>query len=343
MFGSVEGILQAEAGVVGSEALAVWVYLVTIPNIVKTSSILLVVCSLSEFAGAQVPLQLNLNFDPSSEFMLDSIYPGTLWQVGPPDKPVFDSAYSAPNALVTDTLLPYGVVNGPEYAEFIFPVNFYGEMIELHFKQRLDINEGEAWGWLEFFEPGIGWSRIQQEGGWGGESLPGVIQYFSETATSTDSGLVYLQATAGWSAEYYRFICNAVLVGEENRGGDVDTMRFRFAFRSTANSLGRDGWMIDDVYIENLGTCSGIEEHSASSIQIVPDPADDMLTVSGALKPGVLVSLGLFDQQGRLIWSERRSAASAMCIQTGWLKNGAYTLRIADSQGMQVGRFVVQH
>lgn len=309
----------------------------------RTYSTLLVACISAQFVVSQVPPQVILNFDPGAGTMLDSIYPGTIWQVGSPEKTVFDSASSAPHALVTDTLLPYGVANAPEYAEFHIPVNYYGEMVDLYFQQRLDINEGEAWGWLEYFEPGIGWNRVQNQGGWGGASLPGVIYYASETATSTDSGLVYLQATAGWSTEYYRFICNAVLVGEQNRGGDVDTMRFRFAFRSTANSTGRDGWMIDDVFIQNLGTCSGIEEHSTLSIKVFPDPADDMLTVSDGPRSGLMLSLAILDQQGRLIWSERRASSGAIGISTAWLKSGVYTLRIADSQGVRVGRFMVQH
>ena len=46
----------------------------------------------------------------NDKFIIDTVnYPNNVWQIGKPQKTVFDSAYSYPNAIVTDTLNPYPV------------------------------------------------------------------------------------------------------------------------------------------------------------------------------------------------------------------------------------------
>ena len=70
--------------------------------------------------SGQVPYQLTfgagptLHFDDTTStqyFYVDTNVTGNVWQIGKPQKTLFDSAYSAPNALVIDTLNSYPTDN----------------------------------------------------------------------------------------------------------------------------------------------------------------------------------------------------------------------------------------
>ncbi|HMC96510.1 MAG TPA: hypothetical protein VKG92_02570, partial [Flavobacteriales bacterium] len=240
-----------------------------------------------------------LTFDPGSNVELDSIYPGNVWQVGAPDKVVFDSAYSAPNALVTDTLLPYPIT-GTTYAEFHMPVDYFGELVQLDFRQRMDVDSGEALGWVEWYDPvTIGWHRFMADSAWLGEA--GESMYYGDGGTLTDSGLVFSHSSTGWTLEDLTFGCNALMVAGD-RGGQPDTtMRFRFAFQASANSNGRDGWMIDDVVFGIIGPCSGIEEHGRTPLSIFPDPASSEVYLRMDIADGTPMDLRFIRSDGAVV------------------------------------------
>src|SRR4051812_30284690 len=56
-------------------------------------------------------VDMNTRDTVTKYFYIDSLQTNNIWQLGKPSKPVFDSAYSKPLALVTDTLHPYPINN----------------------------------------------------------------------------------------------------------------------------------------------------------------------------------------------------------------------------------------
>jgi len=55
----------------------------------------------------------NINFDNTNNIksvFIDSVnFRHNVWQIGKPQKSIFKSAYSIPNAIVTDTINPYPI------------------------------------------------------------------------------------------------------------------------------------------------------------------------------------------------------------------------------------------
>ena len=69
-----------------------------------------------KFGYCQLPCEdFCLDFDNTqclSQLSIDTItFPGNIWQIGMPQKPLFDSVSSNynPNAIITDTLNPYPI------------------------------------------------------------------------------------------------------------------------------------------------------------------------------------------------------------------------------------------
>ncbi len=281
---------------------------------------------------AQTPVSWTISFDPGADRTLDSL--SGSWQVGAPDKTVFDSAYSAPSALVTDTVLPYPV-GGISYAGFSVPVNFLGEAVTVSFEHRMDADSDEAFGWLEYYDPihGTGWTRTDPSG----FAWPSWISW-SGAGIQTDSMLLFTGPDQGWQSTSITWECTIVVLQQlQYRTSFPDSMRFRFAFHAAANTNGRDGWMIDELVVTNVGCAGGIEEGGLATLSAYPNPASDLLFLE---RTGTgTVRLELYRADGGLVRRERMTGERHV-LDLGDLTEGPYLLR-ADGGGAQVSRRVV--
>ena len=286
-------------------------------------------------AQAQVPITWHLTFDPGADRTMDSL--DGCWQIGPPDKTVFDSAYSAPNALVTDTVLPYPV-GGISYAEFSVPVDFYGEDIQMSFTHRMETDSGEAFGWIEYFDSGITqtWIKVDPWEAW----YSGYIEWNGE-GTDTDSALVFMGTNNGWSNVQLAWRCIAVVQGPNERANNTDSMRIRFAFEALANTNGRDGWMIDDLVVTNNGCIGGVHEAAQAVLTTAPNPTSDRVTIELTNAPTGPMTLELFRADGALVLRERLKGARHT-LDLAALPDGPYVIRIIGGQGQLVNRLVIQ-
>jgi len=97
-----------------------------------------------------------VTFDSSSDSLAEFLtYPDSLWQIGAPNKHAFDSAYSAPFVLITDTVNPYSTNVDTSYAELVIPYLRdmtgwlpEGANVTVSFRYRSDMNPTEARGWV---------------------------------------------------------------------------------------------------------------------------------------------------------------------------------------------------
>ncbi|MFI5135825.1 MAG: hypothetical protein ACHQD9_08235 [Chitinophagales bacterium] len=77
----------------------------------KLLLILIIVSLHSEIYAQGVPLDENITFETPDSLLKIDTTAGNIWEIGRPHKIFFDSAYSLPNAIVTDTLNPYPINN----------------------------------------------------------------------------------------------------------------------------------------------------------------------------------------------------------------------------------------
>ena len=284
---------------------------------------------------AQVPITWHINFDPGADRSMDSL--DGCWQIGDPDKTVFDSAYSAPAALVTDTVLPYPV-GGISYAEFSVPMNFFAEAGELTFKHAMDMDSSEAYGWLEYYdaEDALAWVKVDPWSGW-----PLNFEW-TGAGTDTDTALVFTGSSNGWVSTTLEWYCTLVVLMEPGlRMSYADSLRFRFAFQTVANTNGHDGWMIDDLVVTNIGCPGSIHENGLASLLVSPNPTNDRVTIELTNAPSSPMTLEFFRADGAVVLRERLKGARHT-LDLGALPNGPYVIRIIGKQGQLVERLVIQ-
>jgi hypothetical protein len=187
-------------------------------------------------------------------FLIDSSQLNNIWQIGKPVKPVFDSAYSQPNALVTDTTSPYPINN---VSSFSFTV-FSDDATTIEFWHRLDTDEGNDGGVIEVsYDSGDSWVDIANSG-------LGVDNFYSLSDTISAAHKPGFSGSSAWQQSTIY-------------GSTFTYIIFRFTFYSDSLSDNKDGWMIDDILVNCMGT--GIENVIDENLIIYPNPSSDFVFI----------------------------------------------------------------
>lgn len=240
----------------------------------KNIIILLLVIPLS--LSAQLPQSYALyifNFEDTTHhnclIIEDS---NSVWQIGTPQKTIFNSAYSGNRVVCTDTLNSYGPSDTSSF-------------IVKHVAQD---------GWFSFGIPGLYHARIFSGWYWvDSDSLRdyGTIEVSPNNGTSWynlledsifSTNLVIIDTpifsgnSGGW--KHFRFHIENELPGAFPTILIDDTILFRFSFISDSIDNQRDGLMFDDLRF--LDQAEGINELSHyRGLQIWPNPTSDILHI----------------------------------------------------------------
>ncbi len=287
----------------------------------------LIFCFVSACVNGQVGW---INFDPGfSDYhtfiSIDTNFHNNIWQVGKPNKTVFTSAFSAPYAIVTDTLNPYpvndtsvfilkipGVLAG--YVPAPFSVN------DISFKYQLDIDSGTTVT-LEISEDsGAHWTNII-------DSLP---EYYSWTEFGVPIDTPNLKvSTAGWTSFY---------VSREPFSAVPDSILFRFTFISDSNHVSRDGWIIDDIiyhyYYESV-----LQTQNDNLITLYPNPSKGNIFIHSEKQYQEEPTVIVYNTKGQEVYKTNNLAS------TGYLNlplpDGTYTLKYVTKDEYCVKRIII--
>lgn len=247
-----------------------------------------------------------------------------IWQIGPPQKVIFNSAHSSPNAIVTklDTYYPIS-----DTSTFIFrevasmqlewPRAFY---LSGYFKINTDtIND---FGFIEFSpDNGNIWYKLSP---W--------IEYYNGFM-KTDS--IFTGNSNGWAR--FDIILDDFSYNFNIQQGD--TVAYRFTFISDSIQTNKEGWMIDDIGFDFFG--EGVPEfQNNNSISIYPNPTDGRLFIQTTRENDKAV-IQVFNSIGQTIICT--SNFEGNILDTKQLKNGFYLLKYSDTKSYAIKQFIVQH
>src|SRR5258706_3176828 len=106
------------------------------------------------------------DFDTSTSlpWRIDTSLAGNIWQTGPPQKIIFDSAYSAPNVIVTDTLNPYPVNNRSSFIVTVTNAMVFNSWNAIYlmvdFTHKYDTDSLHDGCFIELSLDGVTWQNI---------------------------------------------------------------------------------------------------------------------------------------------------------------------------------------
>lgn len=235
--------------------------------------------------SGQVPYQLTfgagptLHFDDTTSthyFYIDTNVIGNAWQIGTPQKTLFDSAYSAPNALVTDTLNGYPTEN---YSTTYMSLVVAEGLMWFYFVHKYDTDTLEDGGKIELsIDGGANWHNLRDSAYWNsvGCRVDGTRLYSYQDTVASLGDQGFSGNSAGWLDTEFEFFYQNITV-------PMDTFQLRFVFSSDTVETNKAGWLIDDIIIG--ANHIGVEEYQTNQITVYPNPTNGFLRFNGLKHP----------------------------------------------------------
>lgn len=271
--------------------------------------------------------QWNIDFDDTtycSRVFIDTISNANcVWQIGHPSKTIFNTAYSAPNAIVTDTLNPYPISDTSSFIiTHIRPWNQGGnESLLLDFYFKLNTDSLTDFGVIE-------------------ASLNNGSSWINLLTQDTSYGLYWVNPkpiltgnTNGWVhySEELHSLTSSI--------GYSDTILYRFTFISDSVQANKEGWILDDFNFHDWW--EGINEiQNDNLISIFPNPTSDAIKIHRT-KVSDNQKVQILDYTGQVFYDNSNFLGEA--IDTRQLTNGIYLLQYSDTKNLSIKKFVVQH
>jgi len=268
-----------------------------------------------------------INFeDPGTldKIKIDTVSnPNNTWQIGNPNKTLFNAANSEPNVIVTDTINPYPPNDTSSFtvihiAEGGWVYNY--PKVDIGGWYFVDSDSLTDYGYIDY-SPDLGntWYLVDSTRGactWGAiEDLP--------TFTGNSNG---------WKHFYYCLeIPQVVSFG--------DTILYRFNFISDSVQTNKDGLMFDDLQFEDW--IEGVPEiQNDNLIKLFPNPTSDVLRINSA-NLSDYSSVQIFNYLGQVMYDNPKFNEET--IETRFLPNGIYLLKYSDLKNFAVKTFEVEH
>lgn len=293
---------------------------------------LLVFCPFSGFSQSYVQY-----FDGADTSWYNSLLieidtsASNIWQVGPPQKQIFDTAATAPNVIVTDTIDPYPNNNVSRFSFKIDPQWFGWGVLAVQWKQKLDMVPGVDGGIIEFsVDSGSTWQNAFNN--------PYVYNFYGFDQVNQDTLLDGEEAFTGtdslWKDIWLCFDISWLSM--------FDTLEFRYTFRSDTLEGGGEGWMIDNLqaHITIIHTIDdGLHD---KYLKVGPNPTQGRLDVEArkTSEYHIIEKLQLFDLQGRIV-KEWRNVPTKFFIDIEDQSDGVYYLKVTTNLRTETHRIVL--
>lgn len=248
-------------------------------------------------------------------FYIDSTQSGNIWNLGTPSKTVFDSAYTPPLALVTDTINTYPNNNISSFSFIVWTNCNYSAVYFMHRFNTDSLFDGCV---IEYStDGGITWDNIINST----YSVWSTVYSNADTIAS-NSNKPGFSGTSGW-------------VGVALQGFTIDTVvEYRFTFTSDSVNTNKDGWMIDNIVIQNFWYSDINEIKDNQKIQIFPNPTSNFISIQteNNIK---FKSAEIKDVLGKTILTSNNTTIDLSKFETG-----IYFLEVTTDKGKYVKRII---
>jgi len=255
-----------------------------------------------------------------------------IWQIGPPQKRIFDAATTLPNVLVTDTINNYPINNN---SSFSFPVNsdlINWGILAVQWTQKLDMDHGKDGGLIEYSTDGTNWENV-----FNSSYVYSFYGFENENKDTLENGTpVFTGVDSLWRDIWLCFDGSWV--------SSQDTLQFRFTLTSDSIDNNREGWMIDNLlnHITFIHTLSEVEQKEY--IRLYPNPTSGIVNIETQKinEFHIIENMQLFNVEGKLVESFGTSPTK-FSIDISDHPRGVYFLKINTNLKTETVRIVLQY
>lgn len=263
----------------------------------------------------------------------DTLTPNT-WQKGRPQKAIFDSAATYPNAIVTDTLNFYPVNDSSYFIVKVPALTSWG-VLAIQWTQKLDLDSAADYGAVEVsFDTGQTWISVFDN--------PHVYNFYGylpgNIAVLPGGGFAFSGTDTVWRDVWLCY--DMYWLNLHN----IDTVQVRYKLLTDSVDNQKEGWLIDNfnAHITMIHTISEVK--SQQYITVYPNPANDVLHIETEKLPvpHIIEQMQLINALGQVV-DEWQNEPTKFFIPTAKYPPGVYMLKIKTNLKTETIKFAIAH
>lgn len=270
------------------------------------------------------------SFSSSLKIEIDTAN-GNIWQIGSPQKTIFNSAATIPNVIITDTIQPYPTSDSSSFQYTIIPWSTWG-ILAIQWKQKLDMELGKDGGLVEFsIDGGLSWSNAFTD--------PGVYNFYGFNTANVanlpngERGLTGVDST--WK--------DAWLCYDMSWMSFNDSLIVRHTFVSDSVQTNQEGWMLDNFLVHStiIHTVNKVEQKEY--MQVAPNPTTGLINIHTQKIEGfhIIEEMQLSTIDGKII-QQWTNLPTKYQLDISNQPSGIYLLQIQTNQSKETFKIVLE-
>lgn len=274
----------------------------------------------------------------SITYQIDTPTTSNIWQVGPPQKTVFNSATTAPNVIVTDTINTYPSNNHSSFTigfDAFSAMGWPNGIMAFRWKQKLDMDPGKDFGLVEFsIDNGLSWQNAFGN--------PYVYNFYGFNTDNVDTLNLNGQDIIGFTGHdpVWRdvWLCyNGAWLGFS------DSIKVRYTFVSDSIDNQMDGWMLDNMQAHRTFIHTVSSAPNEAPIALSPNPTNGILNIEmKSMSETQLIDLmELVDVNGAIL-NSWKSIPSKFFIDLREYSKGLYFVRTTTLGKTNIGYVILE-
>lgn len=264
---------------------------------------------------------------------IDTTDTQNVWQIGKPQKTIFDAAATVPNAIVTDTLNPYPP-NDTSSFELEIPLFVWGlnGVFAMQWSQKLDLGTGDL-GVLEYSFGDSVWTNAFDD--------PNVYNFYGYEAANKDTlpdGTVGFSGTDSLWRDVWFCLDASWLISQSS-----NLLHLRYTILSDTVDNPHEGWMMDNMQA-HLTLVHTIAEHESSEyMKVYPTMTSGRVFLEAQKQDGyhIIEHMELYSLDGKLV-KQYGQAPTKYFIDLDDLPNGVYVLKVTTNLKSESHRLVLE-
>lgn len=279
-------------------------------------------------------------FDGADTLAQNSIFPvfdtssTNIWQIGPPQKTIFDGAATTPNVLVTDTINTYPKGNTSSF-QIQFGTSYWKialYKVAFRWKQKLDLDTNHDGAIVEYsLDTGATWVNVFNN--------PNVYNFYgfdslTNKDTLQDGTFAFSGTDTTWRDIWLCF--------DGNVFNGSDSFFIRYTLRTDTADNNKEGWMIDNMMAQPtyFHTVSKIDPDK--SFIVYPTITAGPVTINSADNVSRLDNVQLVDATGKLI-REYIDQPKKVKFDFSNCSAGTYYLKVRSKDKTEIHQVVIMH
>ena len=255
-----------------------------------------------------------------------------IWQVGRPRKTIFNRAASIPNVIITDSInyYPNNNVSRFSFKAYIWSAH---NILALQWMQKLDMDQHHDGGIVEYsLDAANTWHNVFND--------PNLYNFMGFQPANQDTLPSGEYAFSGkdttWRNVWVCFNTSMISVS-------TDTIYFRFTFKSDSINNSKEGWMIDNMFLQNTLIHPVTEIVNKDYTNVFPNPTSDIVNVEilNRKEFKIIEHAEFINSEGKTLkrWD---NISSNFWFDTSHYAEGTYVLKIKTNSKSEAYRIIVK-